>query len=373
MKFGLFYEWPNPGLRDWRRLFEEGIEQIQYAEELGYDFVLIAEHHFSNYGNSPAPLLQAMHIADRTRRIRIATAALVLPIWQPLRLAEEVAVLDNLSDGRFICGIGRGYQPHEFARFGVTPEESRTRFTECLDILKLAWTSTTSFTYAGDYFSVPHETVVWPKPRQQPYPPLWVAGTSPDTIKLAAAHDIAPITTGFLGPAGIRDTTALWVQERVALGRPIDTLELGIQAITHLADTDAEARDHLHYPRWQNRAGRALNRSDVRDGCVQPGPYEGEPDEERFFNSIYYGSPATIERKLRGLAAAGATFISQWMMIGGMEHEKVMRSIRLMGEEVLPALRDVTPPPDLYRELAANWTPPDHLEAAKAPSDIGAT
>src|SRR5215211_4397075 len=119
MKFGLFYEWPNPQLRDWKQLFEEGIEQIQLAEEQGFDFVLIAEHHFSNYGMSPAPLLQALHIAERTKRLKIATAVLVLPIWHPLRVAEEVAVLDNLTNGRFICGVGRGYQPHEFARYDV--------------------------------------------------------------------------------------------------------------------------------------------------------------------------------------------------------------------------------------------------------------
>ena len=125
MRLGIFYEWPNPKVGDWQRLFEEGIEQIQYAEELGFDFVLVAEHHFSNYGMSPAPLLQALAIAERTKRIRVGTAVLVLPVWQPLRLAEEIAVLDNLTEGRFFCGIGRGYQPHEFARFGVTVEESR--------------------------------------------------------------------------------------------------------------------------------------------------------------------------------------------------------------------------------------------------------
>src|SRR4051794_31632544 len=105
MKFGLFYEWPNPSGRDWKELFDEGVEQIRYSEEMGFDFVLIAEHHFTNYGNSPAPMLQAAHIAERTEHLEIATGVLVLPIWQPLRLAEEVAVVDNLTGGRFICGV----------------------------------------------------------------------------------------------------------------------------------------------------------------------------------------------------------------------------------------------------------------------------
>src|SRR3954454_11198892 len=154
----MFYEWPNPERGNWKRLFEEGLEQIQYAEEMGYDFVLVAEHHFSNYGMSPAPLLQALQIAQRTKRIKIVTAALVLPIWQPLRLAEEVAVLDNLTDGRFICGIGRGYQPQEFGRFGVTSDDSRGRFHEPLDVLIKASTCNESFSYDGD--AVNMETLV---------------------------------------------------------------------------------------------------------------------------------------------------------------------------------------------------------------------
>ena len=128
MQFGLFYEWPNPTLRNWKTLFEEGMEQIQYSETLGFDYCLIAEHHFTNYGNSPAPLLQALYIGQRTRRLKIGTAAVILPVWQPLRLAEEVAVLDNLIDGRFLCGVGRGYQPYEMAGFGADVETSRTKF-----------------------------------------------------------------------------------------------------------------------------------------------------------------------------------------------------------------------------------------------------
>ncbi len=149
MKFGLFYEWPNPELRDWRTLFDEGVEQIQSSEDLGFDYCLIAEHHFSNYGMSPSPLLQALHIGNATKRIQIATAVLVLPQWDPLRLAEEVAVLDNLIDGRFICGVGRGFQPYELMRFGVTLEDSRLRFAECLEIITKAWSSDQSFTYKG--------------------------------------------------------------------------------------------------------------------------------------------------------------------------------------------------------------------------------
>ena len=132
---------------------------------------------------------------------------------------------------------------------------------------------------------------------------------------------------------------------------------MGIQATTWVAESDAEARANLKYARWQNRANRSLRRGAVINGAVEGGPYEGEPSEDDFYNSLYYGSPETVIDKFRRLAEVGATFVSTWMMVGGMEHDKLIKSIRLMGEEVIPALRDVRPPAGLMEELAA-WRAP---------------
>lgn len=377
MKFGLFYEWPNPTVRNWKTLFEEGIEQIRYSEEAGFDYCLIAEHHFSNYGNSPAPLLQALAIGQRTKKIQIATGILVLPIWDPLRLAEEVAVLDNLTDGRFICGVGRGYQPHEMARFGIPLAESRQRTHEIIDVLVKSWTEDESFTYDGQYIKVPHEVTVWPKPRQKPHPPFWVAGTSIESMKLAAERDMMPITTGLLGASGMRAHLGALVHFKMALGKPTNNIELGMQAITHVADTDEEARAQLDHARWQNRAGRALSRLAVENGRVQVGPYEGELDDDGFMQRLFFGSPETVIEKFRQAAALGVTHVSNWMMFGGIEHQKIMKSVRLMGEVVIPSLKDVLPPPSLVEELAQE--PPattEQLQAARfgpAPSDVTTT
>ncbi len=368
MKFGLFCEWPNPPAGDWQRVFEEGIEQIQYSEAMGFDFVLIAEHHYSNYGMSPSPLLQALYIAERTKRIKIATGVLVLAHWPALRLAEEVAVLDNLTDGRFIAGIGRGFQPYEFVRFGVAPEESRQRFDETLDVLFKAWTCDREFTYDGRYVQIPEPLVVWPKPKTKPHPPLWVAGASDDTIRTAAERDLVPITSGFAGLERIRALAALWTQTRRSLGCPTTGLELGIQTTTHVTDTDTEARADMHYARWQNRANRALNRQDVRHGRVNPVSYPGELDDGAFYETLFYGSPATVEAKYRALAENGATFVSCWMSHGGMEHEKIMKSIRLMGEQIIPRLRDVEPPPGLSEDLLGQPVAASAPEEAPPPT-----
>jgi len=375
MKFGLFYEWPNPELRDWKTLFDEGMEQIQYSEEMGFDYCLIAEHHFSNYGNSPAPLLQALAIAERTKRIKIATAVLVLPIWNPLRLAEEVAVLDNLSNGRFICGIGRGYQPHELSRFGVTVEDTRQQFLESLDVLVKAWTQDESFTYDGQHIKIPYGTTVWPKPLTKPYPPMWVAGTSVETMQLAAKWDMMPITAGLLGAGGVRAHLTSLVQALKAEGKDYHRPDLGLQSITQVAPTDAEALEELQHARWQIRAGRALNRLEVTNGRVSSGPFDGELDEAGLQESLFFGNPDRVIKKFQKAAELGVTHVSNWMMFGNISHEKIMRSIKLMGEEIIPAMKDVEPPMELYDELvnAPTVTTAD-LHAARlrgpSPSDV---
>jgi alkanesulfonate monooxygenase SsuD/methylene tetrahydromethanopterin reductase-like flavin-dependent oxidoreductase (luciferase family) len=212
---------------------------------------------------------------------------------------------------------------------------------------------------------------------QKPHPPFWVAGTSVETMKLAAQWDMMPITTGLLGTQGMRAHLSALVHARLGLSKPIHPLELGMQAITHVAETDQEARSQLDYARWQNRAGRALNRLEVNDGRVQVGPYSGELDDDGFMERLFFGSPDTIIDKFRRAAELGVTHVSNWMMFGGIEHEKIMRSIRLMGEEVIPALKDVHPPASLAEELAE--APPvttDQLQAARfgpAPSDVTTT
>src|SRR5690606_10988037 len=133
----------------------------------------------------------------------------------------------------------------------------------------------------------------------------------------------------------------------------------------HVAPTEAEAREAAKYPRWQQRAGRALNRKDVTDGQVNAVPVDGEPDDEAFWNALYFGDPDRVRSKYLALADAGATFASCWMMTGGMPHELLMRSIKLMGEEVLPAVHEAGRPEGLAEEARAATEAPS-LERAQA-------
>jgi alkanesulfonate monooxygenase SsuD/methylene tetrahydromethanopterin reductase-like flavin-dependent oxidoreductase (luciferase family) len=186
-------------------------------------------------------------------------------------------------------------------------------------------------------------------------------------MQVCAQWDMMPITAGLMGHDGVRAHVASLVHAHQGLGKPIDGLEVGLQCVTHVAETDEEARAQLPYARWQNRAGRALNRLEVCNGRVSPSPFDGELDDDDFMERLYFGSPDTLIKKFKQAAALGVTHVSCWMMFGGMEHEKLMRSVRLMGEEVIPALKDVHPPAHLGQELASEpLVTTDQLQAARA-------
>ncbi len=150
MKFGVFFVTESPD-RDFRRAYAETLEQIEYAEHLGFDTVWLAEHHGSTYGSMPSGSVMASAIAQRTKTMRIGMAVSILPFNNPVRIAEEYAMVDVLSEGRLDFGVGRGYQPSEYEMLGLADrqDDSRTIFQESLDISPGCGRRTTSPTTAS--------------------------------------------------------------------------------------------------------------------------------------------------------------------------------------------------------------------------------
>jgi len=183
MKIGLFYLFSEFGNVPQDRIFGEVLDEIDYGEELGFDSVWLPEHHFSVYGTLGNPMTFASAISQRTKRMLIGTAVMVLPFQHPLRLAEDAALVDALSGGRLLLGMGRGYQVPEFDVFGIPQDASRAMFMESLDIIKMAFTED-NFSYNGKFWKVKNATV-FPKPIQKPHPPIYWAGISPTTYELA--------------------------------------------------------------------------------------------------------------------------------------------------------------------------------------------
>src|SRR5579864_2787586 len=185
-EFGMFHEFQRPAGITEEEAFTTSFEQIDAAERWGLDAMWLAEIHVAPERSvCSAPLTLASAIAARTRRMKIGTAVQVLPLCHPLRLAEEVATVDQISKGRLIFGVGRSGFPRTYEAYGVAYGESRERFGEVLEIVKRAWTDT-SFSYRGKYYSFDRVNLV-PKPYQKPHPPIRIAATSADTFPAIGA------------------------------------------------------------------------------------------------------------------------------------------------------------------------------------------
>src|SRR5215470_172137 len=177
-------------LRSHEQFYHEVLEEAQYAEELGYEGFWVGEHHFqASQRVFPSPQMVLAAIAQRTKRIRLGTGVSVLPVNDPIRIAEDMAALDLLSHGRVSFGVGRGYQPHEFAGFNVALETTKERFWECLEVIRLAWTQE-RFSYHGKFYHY-DDIALLPQPVQKPLPPIWVAAASPGSAEEAARRGYA--------------------------------------------------------------------------------------------------------------------------------------------------------------------------------------
>ncbi len=234
------------------RTYAEHLEAWEELDRLGYDGVGFNEHHCSPYGLMNSPNLLAAAAAQRTKRLKLLIYGNLLPLHEPLRLAEELAMLDCMSNGRLISGFARGI-PREYQVHNVPLAQSRARFEEAFDIITRAWTEEV-FSYQGEFWSY-KDVAMWPRPVQQPHPPIWmpVVG-SKESIEFAARHDL-PITPGLGRSRGLRDDIIRYYARCLAqAGHRItpDHLSLGISA--YVADSKAEAvREMGPYHLYFNR------------------------------------------------------------------------------------------------------------------------
>jgi len=228
--------------------------------------------------------------------------------------------------------------------FGIELMESRPRFQEGLEVMMKAWREHEDWTYHGNYITVKEPITVFPKPYQKPHPPLWLAGSSEGSMKLAATKDILPLTSSMMGLEAVTKQFGNYVRFVAEAGKSVDNLGMALQCMTHCAPTMEEAIEQIPYIKWQIRARKALADKKVVNGKVQAIPYEGEMRDKLFLERTYLGDPDYLIEKFKKANDVGVTNISLWMMWGGIEHDKLMRSIRLIGEKVIPVLKDLTPP-----------------------------
>jgi alkanesulfonate monooxygenase SsuD/methylene tetrahydromethanopterin reductase-like flavin-dependent oxidoreductase (luciferase family) len=350
MKFGLFYLFSDFGNIPQDQLFHEVLEEIEYGEELGFDSVWLPEHHFAIYGMLGNPLTLAAAISQRTRRMKIGTAIMVLSFQHPLRIAEDTALVDALSGGRVLLGLGRGYQPPEFHGFGVRQEDSRAMFLESFDILTRAL-SGEKFTYDGKFWQIEEPTEIFPKPLQKPHPPLYFAAISPSTYDLAAQKGVSLLRSPQFSNLGtVAEAYADYRQKMLEYGHDPDALDQPLSVRTFVAPSDAEAKAETKHVVWfyhllatllPGAPGRPVPSSGYENYPRDPALLSQVTVEDVWERGTCFGSPERVTALMkRYMHETGTTSFMTQMRIGGLEHKKVLRSMELFAREVMPALRE---------------------------------
>jgi alkanesulfonate monooxygenase SsuD/methylene tetrahydromethanopterin reductase-like flavin-dependent oxidoreductase (luciferase family) len=318
----------------WPDLYAETLDFIRAAEALGIDEVWLSEHHFADDGTCPALLPVAAAIAASTSRIRIGTKVMLLPFHHPVRLAEDAAVVDILSNGRLDLGLAAGYRPAEFAGFGIPRSERAARMDEGLSILKNALSGET-FEHHGRFYDLGPLTIV-PAPLQRPIP-LWLGGRSAAALRRAAENGCHLQLADFILEHAIRD----YHQYQDAL-RTVgaDPTRYAVAAVaTAFLDEDRErawhiAGEHLLYQ--QN-----LYQQWFTEGSDRPSdryqPMQKISELKR--GSYLIGDPDDVLQQLRDYhRQVPFTHISIWMLLPGMRLGPALRSLELFCRRVLPAL-----------------------------------
>jgi alkanesulfonate monooxygenase SsuD/methylene tetrahydromethanopterin reductase-like flavin-dependent oxidoreductase (luciferase family) len=348
LEFGLFHEFPRRPGQGEAEAFAEGLELVDAAERWGMDAVWVVELHQSTRSVLSSPLAVAAAIAGRTRRIRFGPAVQVLPLGNPLRLAEEWATVDQISQGRLIFGVGRASSPRAYLAYGIPYAESRARFVEALAVIRRAWTEPT-LTYDGVYYRYA-DAVVSPRPYQQPHPPIRVAATSPETFPALGTQGYPILTAGRLGDRAElkRDLDQYRAAYRAA-GHP-GAGEVYVRVPIYVAETMAEAIADPEESIMQSHRDQATHRAQLAALGVTPwsdretGRGEGHEDatyEHALREKIVVGTPDVVAERLRELRDdLGLAGILAELNHGRLiPRERVLRSLRLLCGDVMPRFR----------------------------------
>lgn len=338
LRFGITSGIPDVPGKSHADLYRDTFTMVEAAEDLGFDTAWFTEHHFSRHGVDSAVLTMMAALAVRTSRIRLGTAVSVLPFWNPIRLAEEVAVVDILSNGRFDFGVGSGYRIHEFTGLGVDPDERTPLFLESLDVLDRVWAGE-PFRFAGEHYTIDCRGLR-PLPVQQPHPPYWVAAQSEASVRWAGEHGanwmfaIVPgQTLDTFRPA--RDLYLKTIRPTGAQPR------IYFQTQACIADRPT-ARVRAEAEPWVRWWFEALNIGDTIWNRGSTAPLLTEGAIENFFNDGFHGDPDHVLRQIEEYSHFGMTDFA-FQVAFGPPIERILETLETLAKHVLPEARKIQP------------------------------
>ena len=340
--------------------YAEHLEEMVYCEELGFDGVVFNEHHYSAYGTMPSPNLIAAALSQRTKKIKIGVLGNILPLRNhPVRVAEEYAMIDCLSNGRLIAGFVRGIPP-EYIWYGVNPEESRGRFEEAYSLIMPAWTQPV-WSHEGKFFKL-HDCAIWPRPMQQPHPPIWIAARSAESVEWCVQRHL-PCAQVYQTTAQIEDTFDYYRTKAKEAGWDAKPEQFILCRHIYIDDSEEKARQFAtpamayFFTVFNRGFNEAINKDAVAKELTaaltseRSFSYFREGNRERFdFSKMDYdgliksgyliaGNPDSVAKQIRSqMQQVGADHFMGMFHIGNLKHDKVVNSLNLFKNEIMPRL-----------------------------------
>jgi alkanesulfonate monooxygenase SsuD/methylene tetrahydromethanopterin reductase-like flavin-dependent oxidoreductase (luciferase family) len=328
---------PDAGTQAYRGM----IERLRFVEELGFDWVSVSEHHYSPRILTPAPAISAAYIAASVPRIKLAYLGPIVPQSNPVRVAEELAMVDTLAQGRLVVGMLRG-TTNEYLTFDLNPQEARERTDEGMELILKAWTEPQPFGWQGRHYQF-RTVSVWPRPLQQPHPPTYALGTSRESCEFAARHHIG-LGVSFAPYEIVGKSTGYYREECARHGWQPTPEQMVYRANILLTETDEQAEKALKQPTqppFPMRAGLrdALLKADSRNVAGEPRP----ANVGGVLPTTFFGSPDTIvEQVKRCREEVGVGVIDLMFRNPGSDDPGgFMETLEMFGKKVLPRIRDV--------------------------------
>ena len=342
--------------------YQEHLEEMAYCEELGFDGVVFNEHHYSAYGTMPSPNLIAAALSQKTKRIKIGVLGNILPLRNhPVRVAEEYAMIDCLTNGRLIAGFVRGI-PAEYIWYGVNPAESRGRFIEAHDLIMTAWANPV-WSFEGQFFQL-KDCAIWPRPLQQPHPPIWIAARSAESIEWCVQRRL-PIAQIYQTTGQIEDTFNYYRTVARDQGWEATPDNFILCRHIYIDESDKKAQEvaqpALHY--FFTVYNRGFNEA-INQTAADQQKLASQLTSERSFNYfrsgnrerldfsklgwedliktgyLMAGNPDTVAGQiLDQMKQVGADHFMGMFHIGNLAHEKVISSLNRFTKEIMPRLK----------------------------------
>ena len=333
MKFGIFVFGDNhPELgRSNQEYFEEVLTMADWAEELGFDSFWLGEHHLYWYGTCVSPPMIIAALGQRTKRIRLGPAVAVPPFHNPLVIAEEYALADNLCNGRLEFALGSGFSPVEFEQFGITMDEAKEKFWEATDIIRKAWTQE-SFSHHGKHYH--YENIsLYVKPLQKPMPPTWLAASSDETLNRAGALGLPMMGIPFARSNNLADVKTkndLYLDAyRKAGHKAPPEIMVAMPVFLHTDGDDAVEAARPYYQR-----NISFHKTHRRPGSKIP-----QLDNIKQERLALFTDPDDAGEILRAYEKIGVNYVIGIVNFGGVPMTDVRRTMELMAQEVFPKLR----------------------------------